>query len=120
MGSVHGISSTRIWSQRSKNTPLVGSNILRKPDLILIDKSYDAHLRTNYDIDADWFFIKAIAEVTAEKRTPLRMIDTINAKSYLMFQCQVNRRFVVAPTCLVNIFLRTRGYQKILVLRTRT
>ena len=24
------------------------------------------------------------------------------------------------PTCLVNIFLRTRGYQKILVLRTRT
>jgi hypothetical protein len=23
-------------------------------------------------------------------------------------------------TCLVNIFLRTRGYQKILVLRTRT
>lgn len=94
MGIARGTPSTRMWSHRSKNTP-PDSNIPRKPDLILIDKSYDAHFRS-YDIDSDWCFIRAIAEVTSEKRTPSCMTDTINAKSYLMFQCQVNRRFVVA------------------------
>ena len=95
MGMVRGTSSTRIWSHRSKDTPLVGSIIRRKPDLILIDKTYDAQLRSNYDLDTDWCFIKAIGEVTIEKRTPMRMVDSINTKSYLVFQCQVNRRFVV-------------------------
>jgi hypothetical protein len=95
MGTAHGTTSTRIWSHRNKDTPLVGSNIQRKPDLILIDKSYDALLRSNYSLDTDWCFIKAIGEVSAEKRTPTRMIDAINTKSYLVFQCQVNRRFVV-------------------------
>ena len=95
MGTVLGTTSTRIWSNRSKNAPLIGSSIQRKPDLILIDKSYDERLRSSYDLDTDWCFVKAIAEVTAEKRTPSRMIETINSKSYLMFQCQAHRRFVV-------------------------
>jgi hypothetical protein len=95
MGTALGTHSTRIWSIRSKDTPLIGSTIHRKPDLILIDKSYDKLLRSNYDLDTDWCFVRAIAEVTAEKRTPSRMTDSINSKSYLMFQCQVNRRFVI-------------------------
>jgi hypothetical protein len=102
MGETYGACSTRIWSHRSKNTPLVGTNIYRKPDLILIDKSYEERLRSNYDHNTDWCFIKAFAEVTAEKRTPMRMTRTINAKSYLMFQCQVNRRFVVALSFTAN------------------
>jgi hypothetical protein len=96
MGEARGTPSTRVWSHRSKNTLLVGSNIPCKPNLILIDKSYDELLRSTYDLDTDWCFIRAIAEVTAEKRTPMHMTDAINARSYLMFQCQVNRRFVVA------------------------
>jgi hypothetical protein len=95
MGTARGTTSTRIWSHRSKDIPLVGSTILRKPDLILIDKSYDTLLRSNHSLDTDWCFIKAIGEVTSEKRMPTRMVDSINTKSYLLFQCQVNRRFVV-------------------------
>ena len=96
MGEVHGTPSTRMWSQRSRNRSPVGSNIPRKPDLVLVNKSYDDVLNTNFDLVLDWCFIQAIAEVSAEKKTPSRMIHTINAKSYLMLQCQVNRRFVVS------------------------
>ena len=96
MGEVHGTPSTRMWSQRSRNRSPVGSNIPRKPDLVLVNKSYDDVLNTNFDLVLDWCFIQAIAEVSAEKKTPSRLIHTINAKSYLMLQCQVNRRFVVS------------------------
>jgi protein kinase-like protein len=95
MGTAYGLTSTRIWSYRCKDTPLVGSSIQRKPDVILIDKSYESLLKSSYDLDTDWSFIRAFSEVTSEQRTPARMIDSINAKSYLIFQCQVNRRFVV-------------------------
>ena len=95
MGDARGTTSTRLWSHRCKDRPLAGSNIQRKPDLILIDKSYDARLKSSYDLETDWFFVKAIGEVTAEHRTPSRMTDSINTKSYLLFQCQVNRRFVI-------------------------
>jgi hypothetical protein len=99
MGSIRGTQSTCIWSHRSKNRSPVGSNIPRKPDLVPVNKSYDQLLTTNYDRDLDWCFIKAIAEVSAEKKMPSRMINTINAKSYLMLQwlqCQVNCRFVIS------------------------
>ena len=53
MGDARGTPSTRIWSHRSKDKPLVGSNIPRKPDLILIDKSYNTRLTTSNIVDTD-------------------------------------------------------------------
>ena len=97
MGKVHDSAtpSTRIWSHVCRNRSPIGSNITRKPDLVLIDKSYHRILETNFDHQLDWCFIKAFGEVTAEERMPSRMINTINTKSFLVFQSQVNCRFVI-------------------------
>lgn len=87
----------RLWSHLSCDTPPIGasSSVKRKPDLILLDKThYDELQDCNKQID--WAFIRAIAEVTTSPSISKRMIDSINAKSYLMFLCQYNRRFVVA------------------------
>ena len=66
MGDSCGKSSTHIWSNRCQNTPVAGSHIKRKPDLILIDRSYNEQLLNQY-IDTNWCFIKSFCEVTAEK-----------------------------------------------------
>jgi protein kinase-like protein len=88
----------RLWSHRSCETPPIGasSSVKRKPDLILLDKKYHDELQGHPHQQIDWAFIRAIAEVTSSSHISKRMTDSINAKAYLMFLCQYNRRFVVA------------------------
>lgn len=89
----------RLWTYRSCDTPPVGasSTVQRKPDLILLDKTYHKEMeKQNSNIQTDWAFIRAIAETTRSETMSKRSIDSINAKAYLMFLCQYNRRFVVA------------------------
>jgi hypothetical protein len=87
----------RLWSHRSCETPPIGasSSVQRKPDLILLDKKYYDEMQDPHK-QIDWAFIRAVAEVTQSPSHSKRMTDSINAKSYLMFLCQYNRRFVVA------------------------
>jgi hypothetical protein len=87
----------RLWSHRSCDTPPIGasSSVKRKPDLILLDRTYYDEMQT-HGKEIDWAFIRAIAEVTQSPSHSKRMTDSINAKTYLMFLCQFNRRFVVA------------------------
>ena len=97
LGDAFGHSPLRLWSHISCDTPPVGASayISRKPDLILLDKDYH-NVLSNPNEKVDWAFIRAIAEVTRSKSVSQWVIDTINAKTYLMFLCQYNRRFVVA------------------------
>jgi Fungal protein kinase len=98
LGKVLGREPLRFWSHRSCDTPPIGasSSIKRKPDLILIDKTYFDEFQDNPHKQIDWAFIRAIAELTCSPSISKRMTDSINAKAYLMFLCQYNRRFVVA------------------------
>ena len=82
---------TRIWSANTHNLPPVGSNTIRKPDIILLDRDdYSNPSRVH------WSSIRAFGEVTGQGSFPTRMTDTVNEKSYILFLTQDNRRFVPA------------------------
>jgi Fungal protein kinase len=101
MEGATGLVSPRIWSHRLSNSlPLPSdtvNNRIRKPDVVLITKGYyDRFQKAPTLHNLDWSFIHAFAEVTAQSKTSTRVIDTVNAKSYVMFICQQHRRFVMA------------------------
>jgi hypothetical protein len=85
----------RLWSQRNCDKAPDGCNIKRKPDIILVNKDYLESLSAA-DAPSDWNFIQAVCEVTSQDKTSTRILDTINAKSFILFATQHNRRFVVA------------------------
>jgi hypothetical protein len=91
----------RVWSHRNCNKAPDGSTIKRKPDIILVNKDYLSMLST-VNAPSDWNFIQALCEVTSQQKTSSRIIDTINAKSFIMFATQHNRRFVVALSLTGN------------------
>ena len=87
----------RMWSANTHNLPPIGSNTIRKPDIILLDR--DDFIRGRDDSNSSrihWSSIRAFGEVTAQESFPTRMTDTVNEKSYLLFLTQDNRRFVPA------------------------
>jgi Fungal protein kinase len=85
----------RVWSHRNCDKAPDGYSIKRKPDIILVDTGYLAKL-TSSNAPSDWNFVQAFCEVTAQEKTSTRIIDTINAKSFVIFTTQHNRRFVIA------------------------
>ena len=91
----------RVWSHRNCDKAPDGCNIKRKPDIILVNKDYLAKL-SSANAPSDWNFIQALCEVTSQEKTSSRIIDTINAKSFIMFATQHNRRFVVALSLTGN------------------
>jgi len=91
----------RVWSHRNCDKAPDGCNIKRKPDIILVNKDYLAKL-SSANAPSDWNFIQALCEVTSQDKTSSRIIDTINAKSFIMFATQHNRRFVVALSLTGN------------------
>ena len=97
LGNAFGRDPLRLWSHISCDTPPIGASatIKRKPDLILLDKNHHSELLVS-NKQVDWAFIRAITEVTRSPEISKRVTDTIYAKTYLMFLCQYNRRFVVA------------------------
>ena len=87
-----GCKLRRVWSHRNCDKAPDGCNIKRKPDIILIDKDYHAKLSST-NAPSNWNFIQALCEVTSQDKTSSHIID---AKSFIMFATQHNRRFVVA------------------------
>jgi hypothetical protein len=85
----------RLWWHGTCNLPPGGAHIKRKPDLVLLSKTYQEAVKQNPQ-RIDWRRIRSFGEVTSEKRMPQRMGDTINAKSYLLFILQFDRRFATA------------------------
>jgi hypothetical protein len=95
LGKAFNYEPLRLWTHISCDEAPLGSNIKRKPDLILLDKKYYDTMSKSIE-KVDWAFIRAIAEVTSTDKMTQRIIDTVNTKAYLMYLCQYNRRFVVA------------------------
>lgn len=99
LGNAFHHETVRIWSHGCRNTPPVGGSpdVLRKPDLVLLNKKYYDEIQVSNE-RVDWAFIHAFAEVTCSQRISQRIVDTVNTKAFLMFLCQPDRRFVVALT----------------------
>jgi hypothetical protein len=98
LGKAFKREALRLWSHLACDTPPFGASptVKRKPDLVLLDKKHYDDLQKSNSKQIDWAFIRAIAEVSRSSSISPLMIHTINAKTYLMFLCQYNRRFVVA------------------------
>jgi hypothetical protein len=96
-----GCKLRRLWSHRNCDKAPDGCNIKRKPDIILVNKDYLTKLSST-NAHSDWNFIQALCEVTSQVQTSSRILDTINAKSFVMFATQHNRRFVVALSLTGN------------------
>jgi hypothetical protein len=96
-----GCTLRRVWSPRNCDKSPDGCNIKRKPDIILVDKGYLGKI-SSVNAPSDWNFIQALCEVTSQAKTSTRIIDTINAKSFVLFATQHNRRFVVALSLTGN------------------
>jgi hypothetical protein len=95
----------RVWSHRNCDKAPDGCVIKRKPDIILVNKDYLSKLSA-VNAPSDWNFIQALCEVTSQLTTTSRIKDTINAKSFIMFATQHNRRFVVALSITGNLAFR--------------
>jgi hypothetical protein len=95
MGEVYGNSAKRYWWHGSCNLPPSGAPINQKPDLVLLGRDYFEILEVTLQC-VDWLCIRSFAEVTTELRVPVRMIPTINAKSYLSFILQLDHRFATS------------------------
>jgi hypothetical protein len=67
----------------------------RYPNLVLLDTIHYQGIVNSPGV-LDWRFVRTIGEVTPQKRLPEEAYNSINAKSYLMFLYQSNRRFVPA------------------------
>jgi hypothetical protein len=76
----------------------VGSAIIRKPDVVLLNMADAAKIissrRTPREEKMEWAMILALGEITAEARFPQWMLNTVDVKSYPMFVAQHDRRFV--------------------------
>ena len=90
-----GIERKRTWTTGTQNKQPDGASINRKPDLVLIDRSFvEKPLGARPHVS--WTHIHAFAEVTKSFPFPKRISSTINDKSYLLFISQHDRRFVPA------------------------
>jgi hypothetical protein len=96
MVGVHGrtLDNNRQWWHGTHSRPPTGAYANRKPDLVLVDKVL--HTSLGREKHVDWLHIRSFAEVTQESSTPNRIPSTINAKSYLQFTVQHDRRFTTA------------------------
>ena len=95
MKNVSKCTLKRLWWHGSCNLPPSGAHLKQKPDLVLLSQEYYASIKENPQ-RIDWRRIRSFGEVTLEKRKPRRMWKTINAKSFLSFIVQFDRRFATA------------------------
>lgn len=90
----------QVWSAGNKMVSPEGSAIMRKPDIILLNKDDATKIRSSQNTPhkekTQWAMILALCETTAESHFPQRMLDTVDGKSYIMFTVQHDRRFVPA------------------------
>ena len=92
-----GFERKRSWSTSTHSRQPGGASINRKPDLVLVDKSFVDKLPEGTPRPhISWTHIHTFAEVTRSYPFPKRISSTINDKSYLLFVSQHDRRFVPA------------------------
>jgi hypothetical protein len=92
-----GFERKRSWSASTHSRPPAGATINRKPDLVLVDRSFvDKPPDGLAPPHISWTHVDAFAEVTRSYPFPKRIYSTINDKSYLLFVSQHDRRFVPA------------------------
>jgi len=92
MGLVYGRPCERLWWSGYCGSPLVDSSIQRKPDLILLDRSYYDRVLQKDSAGAEWTFVRAFGVL----HRPYMANDSINIKSYLTFLRQPHRRFTIS------------------------
>jgi hypothetical protein len=89
----------RSWSADFCSHSMPGRGPKRKPDLILIDSSYNTE-------SISWGNVLCVGEVTRSKQLTSRIKETIASKSYSIFQGQEDRRFAISIAfCDRTIFL---------------
>src|ERR1700722_8402975 len=93
IGSALASSTGRVllkqWSSRFAFTPLKGSPIKRKPDVILLDS---ADMKKVDEIQ--WRHVRGLCETTNEDSFHNRIRNTISNKSFIVFTTQYDRRFL--------------------------
>ena len=67
------------------HTPLQGSPIIQKPDVILVDHDFEG--------TPQWHNVHAVAELTTSASKQLRIICTVTDKSYIMLGVQPSQVF---------------------------
>lgn len=97
LGVAYGREVLRRWSHACCDIQPSGSNINRKPDLILIDERTDV-------AKPEWKQICALGETTVEKDPPSRIKTTIKQKSFVIFTTQPDRTFVPSISFTRNHF----------------
>jgi hypothetical protein len=86
IATVSGKPALRVWDASYRNTPLQGSPIRRKPDVVLLDHDFKG--------TPEWQNVHSVAEVTGSKYEHNMIICTVTDKSYIMLGVQPNRIFV--------------------------
>jgi hypothetical protein len=81
-----GQQALREWDAKYCNTPLLGSPIQRKPDVVLLDRDFKGV--------PTWGHVHAVAELTMSSNEHHRIIRTVTDKTYIMLGVQPNRIFV--------------------------
>ena len=86
IAAASGQESLRKWNAKHCNTPLHGSPIRRKPDVILLDRDFAGVPK--------WQNVHSVAELTTSACEHHRIIRTVTDKTYIMLGVQPNRIFV--------------------------
>ena len=73
----------REWDEKYCNTPLCGSTIHQKPDVVLLD--------CNFAGIPKWQNVHAVVELTTSTLEHHRIIRTVTDKTYIMLGVQPNR-----------------------------
>lgn len=81
-----GKKALRKWNSSFCNTPLEGSPICRKPDIMLLDVASKCRVT--------WTSVRAIFETTSQKSETRKISNTVTDNSYIILTTQPNRIFV--------------------------
>ena len=81
----------REWSAGNHASPLEGSSVRRKPDIVLLD-----NCDMNEGQIPEWKHVRALGEVTTQNYLPQRIKSTVRSKAYVAMNEQHDRRFIIA------------------------
>jgi hypothetical protein len=91
----------RRWCSSNHASPVKGSPIKRKPDLVLVD----AHRPEDWV--PEWKDIRAIGELTSQKSLTRKLRNQILNKAYVAMNKQDDRRFIIFLTFVDTSFYLT-------------
>lgn len=100
------IKPLRYFTALYANSPVPGSSMKRKPDLMLV-RLLDGCIVD--DAPLFWHHAQGFIEQTREKKVPIRMTETIVSKSYLAFCAQPERDFII------NLCISGEGFRVVVM-----